>query len=258
MAYSPFLDGTIDVPYSIVGMSERRASRDPTTAGMRAFALRDYRKAVAEWGRALHDEPKLAILHLTRAYAWVRLNEADSAIDDLGQFARHLESLARDSALAPYFSKEFLFYAIGMLHASRQRYTEARAAFEQSLIENLGFYMAHVRLSGALMILHDTTAALNELETAILIRPDDPLVLVYHGSVLVGAGKIAEGERQLRAALRVDSNFALPHVFLGLAAEARQDTARARAEYTEYLVRSARNAAERAWARSRLWGLGVR
>lgn len=258
LAYSPFLEGTLDVPYGVRNMSEWRASRDPLMAGMRAYGRREFRKAATEWAKALRDQPTLSILHITRAYAWVRLNEPDSAIDDLAQFARRMETLALDSTVAPYSSKEFVYYAIGMLHASRQRYPEARAAFEQSLLENLGFYMAHLRLSGTLMMLQDTTGALNELETAILIRPDDPLVLEYEGSVLVGAGRVVEGERRLRAALSADSDYALPHVFLGLAAEARNDTTKAKTEYSEYLARAPRTAAERAWARSRLWNLDPR
>lgn len=252
ISYSPFLEGTIDVPQWIIGLSEGRAAQDPTLAGMRAYGHGDYRKAVVEWAKALKKEPKAAILHVPRAYAWVRLDEADSAVSDLTQLAQHLEVVERDSALAPYYSKEFLYYAIGMLHATKKRFTEARAAFERALLENLGFYMAHVRLSGVVMMLNDTTTALNELETAMLIRPDDPLVLVYHGSLLLGSGRVADAERQFRAALRADSDYALPHVFLGLAAEKRNDTSLALAEYTDYLKRSPRSAGERVWAKSRM------
>jgi tetratricopeptide (TPR) repeat protein len=257
IGYSPFLEGTLDVPRWIVNLSERNASRDPTVAGMRAFGLGDYRKAITEWSKPLAKDQQ-AMLHIPRAHAWVRLNEADSAISDLTQLAQRLESVARDSAAAPYFSKEFLYYAMGMLHAGKGRYAEARAAFEQALAENLGFYMAHLRLSGTLMVLNDTTTALSELETAILIRPDDPLVLVYDGNVLVNAGRVAEGEKRLRAALSVDSDYALPHIFLGVAAEARHDTATARAEYAIYLARAARSASERAYATSRLGTLDRR
>ena len=188
------------------------------------------------------------MLHVQRAYAWVRLNEPDSAIGDLALLARRLEVVERDSSLAPYYSKEFLYYAIGMLHATRQRYAEARQAFEQALLENLGFYMAHVRLAGTAALLQDTTTALNELQTAMLIRADDPLALVYHASLLIGAGRVGDAERQLRAALRADSDYALPHVFLGLAAETRHDTTTARAEYGLYLARAPRSASERTWA----------
>ena len=258
IAYSPFLEGTLDVPRWIMRLDDKRASEDPTTAGMRAYGKRDYRKATAEWAKALHKEPRRAMLHIARAYAWVRLNQTDSAIADLSELIRHLETLERDSVVAPYFAKDFLYYAVGMLQGSQQRFGEARIAFEHTLLENLGFYMAHVRLAGTLAMLADTTTALSELETAILIRPDDPLVLVYDGSLLVGAGRVAEGEQRLRAALRADSDYALPHVFLGLAAEKRNDTKMARAEYTDYLIRAPRSAGERVWATQRLRALGAR
>ena len=257
IAYSPFLDGALDIPYSIVNMSERMAARDPTLAGMRAFGLRDYRTAVAQWAKAISDNPKQAMLHIPRAHAWVRLQEPDSAIADLTQLAQRLESVEHDSLMKAYSSKEFLYYAIGMLNGSRGRFPEARAAFEQALAENLGFYMAHARLSGTLVALADTATALSELETAILIRPDDPLVLIYEGNLLVNTGRVADGEKRIRAALRADSDYALPHIFLGMAAEARHDTVSARAQYADYLARAPRGAAERVWARSRLTSLVV-
>jgi tetratricopeptide (TPR) repeat protein len=248
VAYSPFLEGSLDFQRWIINVDERRVARDPIIAGMRAYRLGDYRKAVAEWAKALQKEPATVVLRVPRAYAWVRLNEPDSAIGDLMLLVKRLELVQRDSSTAAYYSKEYLYYAIGTLHATKQRYAEARAAFEQALLENLGFYMAHVRLAGTAALLQDTTTALNELQTASLIRADDPLALVYHASLLISAGRIPEAENQLRAALRADSDYALPHVFLGLAAETRHDTATARGEYGRYLARAPRNASERTWA----------
>ena len=63
------------------------------------------------------------------------------------------------------------------------------------------------------MALQDTATALSELETAILIRPDDPLVLIYDGNLLVSTGRIADGEKRIREALRADSDYALPQSF---------------------------------------------
>src|SRR5699024_6348161 len=75
IAYSPFLEGTLDVPRWIMRLDEKRASEDPTTAGMRAYGKRDYRKATIEWAKALRKEPRRAMLRIARAYAWVRLNQ---------------------------------------------------------------------------------------------------------------------------------------------------------------------------------------
>jgi tetratricopeptide (TPR) repeat protein len=256
IAYSPFLDGTVDVPRWIINLNERRASSDPIVAGMRHYGLGNYREATADWAKALKKEPKAVMLHIPRAYAWVKLDETDSAIGDLTALAKRIESIEKDSVIAPYYSKVFLYYAIGMLHAHKGRMAEARAAYEQALLENLGFYMAHVRLGAAAAILHDTTTALSELQTAILIRPDDPLVLIYDGSLLLQTGHVAEADEQFRAAWRADSDYAMPYAMLGMAAEARHDTAAARQDYAAYLERAARRYPERQWVRERLTALG--
>jgi tetratricopeptide (TPR) repeat protein len=258
IGYSPFLDGAIDVPNWIIRMGQSQAARDPATAGLRAYGLGDYKAATLEWGKAIRKEPKANFLHLPRAYAWVKLNEPDSAIGDLTQVVRQMEKIERDSALTPYYSKEFLYYAIGMLYSSRERFAEARTAYEQALLENLGFYMAHLRLAGSAAMLGDTITALTELQTALLIRPDDPLVLEYNGSLLLGAGRILEAEQQFRAALSADSDYALPRAFLGMTAEARHDTLTSRSKYLEYITRAPRRSAERAWATEHLKALAPR
>ena len=180
------------------------------------------------------------------------LGEADSAIAELNTLADRIEAVQRDSLTAPYFSRDFLFYSIGMLQAKQGRVAEARVAYEKALLENLGMYMAHFRLSAAAVLTHDTALALNELEMAKLIRPDDPWVLLYKGSLLRDVGQLDDAERELRAALRINSDFALPHLILGLVADARGDTAASRVEYTSYLARASRVARERDFALDRL------
>lgn len=258
ITYSPFLDGTFNVPAWIVYMDERRASRDPATAGLRSYGRGDFRAATMNWATALRKHPEAMMLHIPRAYAWVKLDEPDSAIADLTVLAQRLERIQHDSALAPYFSKAFLYYAIGMLHAGKQRMAEARSAYEQALAENLGFYMAHMRLAGAAAQLGDTTTALNELQTALLIRGDDPLLLVYDGNLLLDTGHVADAEQQFRAALHVDPEWAIAYAMLGMAAEARHDTATALATYGDYLSHAARHATERDWVTQRIAALGPR
>ena len=94
IAYSPFLEGTINVPQWIIGLSERTASRDPAVAGMRAYGRGDYRKAVAEWGKELKKEPKSAMLHIPRAYAWVRTHGERLGTDGAGGAAYQPRNVA--------------------------------------------------------------------------------------------------------------------------------------------------------------------
>jgi predicted Zn-dependent protease len=176
---------------------------------------------------------------------------SDSAIADLTALIDHREHI-EDSTLGPCISKDFLYYAVGFLRTGQSRYAEARAAYESALSENLGFYMAHVRLSRIDVALHDTTAALTELEAASLIRADDPSLLTLHGQILVGQRRLDDAERELRAAVHADTDFALPYAFLGQVAENRHDTTRALGRYREYLARASRSAPERGWVEARV------
>jgi Tfp pilus assembly protein PilF len=244
--YNPFLDVAIDIPSQISNLRERDADRDPRAAGLWAYSKGDYKKAVAKLGEAIRKHPEDAMFHVPRAYAWAHLRQTDSAVADFKALIDRIERI-EDSTVVPYVSKDFLYYAIGVLRGGEGRYAEARSAYESVLAENLGFYMAHVRLSAVAQFLHDTTAALTELETAALMRADDPVVLTLHGGFLDGAGRLAEAERELRAAIHADTDYALPYAALGHVAEQRHDTTAAISNYHEYLARSSRTASERGW-----------
>lgn len=244
--YNPFLDGALEIPPQITNLKEWQADRDPRTAGLWAYKAGNYSKAVKKLGEAIRKSPENAAFHVLRAYAWVRLKQSDSAVADLTALIDRLERI-QDSSFAPYVAKDFLYYAIGILRAGQERFPEARVAYEGALVENLGLYMTHVRLSAVALFLEDTTTALNELETATLIRGDDPMLLTYLGSVLDGASRLGDAESELRAAIHADTDYALPYAFMGHVAEQRHDTTRALSSYREYLARASRTAAERVW-----------
>jgi tetratricopeptide (TPR) repeat protein len=245
--YDPFLEGAMNIPPQIRIIQEFQADRDATTSGLRAYAMGNYAKAVRKWAEAIREKPENAGLHVPRAFAWMHLaGGRDSAIADLTALIDRLEHI-EDSTVAPYLSKDYLYYAVGFLRTGQKRYADARAAYENALAENLGFYMAHVRLSAMDLALHDTTAALNELETASLMRSDDPILLAFRGQILLGEGQFKDAESQLRAAVHADADFALPYAFLGKLAEQRGDTTNALSGYREYFARASRTAPERGW-----------
>lgn len=258
ITYSPFLDGTLDVPRYAMYLDKKMVTRDPIIAGARSYDLGDFRAAAKDWGEGLRRKPYALMLHVARAYAWVKLGENDSAIADLSALAQRLDQIQRDSAFGPYVSKASIYYAIGMLHAGKHRMAEARTAYQQALAEDLGFYMAHMRLAGAAAQLGDTTTALSEVQMALLIRGDDPLLLVYSGTLLLRTGRVADAEQQFRAALRVDSVWALPYAMLGLSEDTRNDTAAALADYRDCLAHATRRATERDWVMQRVTALTPR
>jgi tetratricopeptide (TPR) repeat protein len=251
LMYNPFLDVAIDIPPQIENLRERDADRDARVAGLWAYSRGDWKKTVKKLGEAIRKSPDNAPFHVPRAYAWAHLQQNDSAVADLKALIDRIERI-EDSIIVPYLSKDMLYYAIGTLRGGEKRYAEARSAYESVLAENLGFYMAHVRLSAVAFFLHDTTAALTELETAAMMRADDPIVLTLHGVYLDNAGRLGDAERQLRAAIHADSDYALPYAALAHVAEERHDTVAAVNNYREYLAHSSRNASERSSVSERI------
>ena len=251
--YDPFVDEPMNFARLAPFFRVRgRRPRDPFLNGAEAYVNRDYRRALELWGRVLRTDARALFLRIPRAYAWVRLASLDSAIGELSQLVDRLEVLQRDSVVAPYFSKERYYYAIGILHARQDRPPEARAAFLRALAENLGFYMAHVRLAGVSLTERDTATALNAMETALLIYPEDPFVATFYGALLTQAGRLADAKRWYEAAIRADSDYALPRLYLGQLYDTQGDTLTAREHYAAYLAHTSRNAPEREWARVRL------
>lgn len=256
VATNPFMRGAFDPPAWVARLSDGEVRRDHMLAGLRAYARGDFRAAASEFG-ALEKEPQLSARRIPRAFAFVRLDEGDSAIAELSALAARIDAVQRDSISMPYFSRDMLYYAIGLLHARAGRMAAARRAYESAIAENFGFFMGHARLSAAALAVHDTAAAVTELQMATMIRDDDPLILAYYGELLYHVRRYGDAEREVRAAIRADSAFAYPYITLGLILDAERDTAAARASYEAYRAHASRGAPERAWVDQRL-GLAER
>jgi Tfp pilus assembly protein PilF len=253
IAYDPFVNDPIDARrFAAFYGRLQRQPRDPLINGARAYAEGNYRKALDHWGQAIRRDRRLPFLHVARAHAWVRLRQLDSAITELSTLVSRLETIERDSLIAPYASKGHFDYAIGFLYARQDRFVEARAAYQRALEENLGSYIVHVRLAGIALSDQDTTAALNALETALLIEPEDLFVRTYYGALLAEAGHYADARRELETVVRADSDYALPYLYLGRVRDRTGDSSTARGWYARYLAHAARTAPDREWAEGRM------
>lgn len=230
---------------------------DPADGGLFAFDSGNFKLAVQLLGKALEKHPGEAELRYVRAQAFYHLRDYDSTTTEL---TRALDTLsARDTSrkiLAPYRSKEILYFALGTAQSARNDTAAARAAYEQALVENLGFAMAHVRLAGLSLAHADTTAALRELDAALLTAPDDPALHYFYGELLSSCGKTRAAIDQLLRAESLDPEFASPHLMLGRIAEALGERENAVDEYATFLRLAPRRLDERSWVEQRIAALG--
>ena len=253
----PFYVHTLD--YVLTGrmpkfLADRMA--DPADGGFVAFNDGDFAHAAELFGKALAKHPGQVGTRFLRAQAFYHLAKYDSAAAEL---THTLDTLsARDTSrktLAPYRSKEMLYFALGTVQLARKDTAAAREAYEQALVENLGFAMARVRLAGIALAAADTAGAVRELDAALFTAPDDPALHYFYGQLLASTGQTRQAIDHLLRAVSLDPEFAAPHAMLGRIAEAIGEHEEAADEYAAYLRFAPLRLDDRAWVAQRLASL---
>jgi predicted Zn-dependent protease len=173
-----------------------------------------------------------------------------SAFDESAARLRTLEDTLRRRHDA-HFSREYeslhlLAYMQAVAYAAAGRRDSARAAAERALGENLAFYQARMLLGDLALASGDTAAASREWSDARDVFADDAVAHRRYADFLMRTGQPADAERELRAALRSEPDWADAYGALAQAIDAqgaarREDAARA---YEEFLRRAPAEPAE--------------
>ncbi len=206
-----------------------------------AYAARDFASAARLLAPLIKKNRDNLELYVFRANAFFNVRQYDSCSAMLRAAMARIETKEATRTLPAYLSKELFVYAIGIAQEQGGNQQAARAAYEETVAENLGFYMAHLHIASAALTARDTVAAVTEALAATQIRPDDPVVQFYAGYTLMAAGNHGDAIEHLRAAIASDPYYALPYLYLGQALEQSSDTAAAIAGYREFLARSRRD-----------------
>jgi Flp pilus assembly protein TadD len=168
--------------------------------------------------------------HSLAAARLLKHDDAIRSLEALVQRSQHKE--ASDTLYRwPLRTSEYRY----VLAFMRQRAGDPNAAirgYEEAVTEDIGLYMAHVRVAdiyeGAAM----WTQAVLARRNAINANPDDPSLVLDLGKTLANAGRWAEAEPPLREAVSASPADSRPHLFLGLvlAQVGKKDEARTELE----------------------------
>jgi predicted Zn-dependent protease len=139
-----------------------------------------------------------------------------------------------------YQSLELTEHGIGMLEMAQGRAEPAKAAFQRSLEENLGFFPAHAMLGDIALATGQPALAAREFTQAVELAPDEAWMQYRLGAALVRMGRRAEAVESLQRAIALEPFFADPYLALGDALEAQGDPVGAMQAFREYLHRAPR------------------
>ncbi len=229
---------------------------DPWTHAWLAYGTLDFQNALASFELALSRNPERYgdEARFLRATTYVALHQLDSAAVELDTLLARLRRREEEHVTHIYESKALLYYAMGLLQASRRDQTAARTAFERALIEDLSFYPAHIAL-GQLNFGRDPVGSLRELEQAAAGGASDPEARYEYGAALVRAKRVPEGTAELRAAIGLEPYFADPYFWLAEGLLAQGDSSAALATFQTYVARCSARASQLVTARARVAAL---
>ena len=228
-------DPFVDEQISLQGRSDRRISN-----WYFAFSGRRYDLASQELAKLIPKHPNVLDVYVYRAKATYYLHQYDTAAAILQSAIDRITLWDTTRLQRRYLARTIFTYAMGLAYQQGHRDSAARSAFQLTLTENLGFYMAHVHLASEALSAGDTATAIAEAQLAAEIRPDDPVVQLFLGKTLLSAHRPAEAIEHLRAATVADPYFALPYYYIGQASGLAHDTSASLMAYRAFLAHASR------------------
>lgn len=208
--------------------------------GRDSLAITKHRKALA------------IEFHAQRGRIFYLLGNMDSAQTEISSALDGMRAHDDSAQILFYLSKAMYEQALGMIYQRANKMDLAREAYGHALEEDLAFYPAHNSLAQLDLARHDTAGALAEMDLAVLLAPNDPVLRYHYAEILVHARRDADAAAQLRKSIALDPYYGAPHLMLALIADVEQYTEDAIGEYTRYISVASRTDQEMKVAQARL------
>jgi len=200
-------------------------------------------------------EDNASEIHAERSRIFYLIGNMDSALTEMSAAIAGMSERDAKETVILYESKAMYDQSIGMIHEKARHPDLAREAYAHALEEDLAYYSAHSRIASLQLEAGDTTSAITEMELAVQLQPNDPVLLYKYAIILVRAKRDGEAAAQLGKSAAADSFYAQPHMLLARMADIEQYTDEAVKEYQQFLSLAARSDPQVSLAKTRLAAL---
>jgi tetratricopeptide (TPR) repeat protein len=224
-----------------VRFAVEREIRQDASISMRAWQANGdgrFQEALRIYADAINRARYKAGLRADRGRLFFQLGQADSALSELTLALEEMRKTDKKDLVYVYESKALLEHSIGLIQQRLGNDAAAKESFGRALQEDLSYFPAHVQLAYLGINAKDTSMALSEMDLAVQIRPDDPMLRYTYGYALGTSGRYEDAQDQLRKAIEADPYFAAPYYVLGQVLDALGKLDEASAQYKTFLARS--------------------
>jgi tetratricopeptide (TPR) repeat protein len=222
----------------------QRWLNDGASSSMRAWQAYGegrFDDALRYYADAIKQTKQKAEYRADRGRLFFQLNQADSALTELAQALDEMRKTDKKDLVFVYSSKALYEHSIGLIQERLGNPAAAKEAFGRALQEDLSYFPAHVQLGYLALEAKDTTTALSEMDLAVQIRGDDPMLRFVYGYSLAVSGKFQDAEVQLRKAIEIDPLFAAPYSQLAEVLDGEGKASDALAQYRSFLALSSQS-----------------
>jgi tetratricopeptide (TPR) repeat protein len=213
----------------------------PEWRAMMAYREGNYADALALYAKAIEKSKAKGGLLAERGRLFYQIGQHDSALLMITQALDEMRKADKNDLVFLYQSKALMEQRIGLIEHVKGHNKEAKYAFGRALEEDLSYFPAHVQLALLALENGDTAAVTSEMELAVQIKPDDAGIRYQYGFALGSLNRLHEAEVQLKKAIELDSDFAVPHFVLSQVYEASGRRADALKEIRAFLALAAKS-----------------
>jgi tetratricopeptide (TPR) repeat protein len=228
--------------------------RFPEALDQYAKQLKDLERTKTKRNKREHEDDASEI-HAERSRIFYLIGNMDSSLTEMNAAMAGLRERDTKETVILYESKAMYDQSLGMIHEQAKHFDLAREAYAHALEEDLSYFSAHTRLAMLQLAQGDTTSALTEMDLAVQLQPNDPVLRYAYGTALIRARRDGEAAGQLMKAIAADPYYAAPHLMLARMADVEQYTDDAVKEYQQYLALSPQSDPQAAAAKTRLAAL---
>lgn len=210
----------------------------PESRAWMAYGDGRFADALRGYAEAMKGTKRKASLRTERGRIFYLTGNADSALAELRLALDELRKKDSKELVKLYDSKAVLEHSIAKIHVARDDVAAAREAYGRALEEDLAFYPAHFELANLAIQTGDTATGISELELAVQINGNDPVLRLVYAYVLAANNRHADAEAQLTKAIEVEPYFPNPYNVLGQVYEEQKKPGAAIAQYEAFLQRA--------------------